>query len=177
MWHDDILAEKVHAYADVHYEHRNDIAQYYQQTEGKNWKGKLADALAPFTKGKNGQPQSHASVMRRFQARGGKSWEDKTPSKKQKEEYKALGKTLPPKSYKLPFSVHVAGQLKISANCVPCSFTVEVGRAGAYSLQGANAEAFARNPNMWDLVVAYFEGDPDNPVEGWCDVPSISITA
>lgn len=177
MFEDDIIAKKVHAFADIPYRTRDEIVQYYQQEHGEGWKAAMSKALAPFTSGKNGQPQKHASIMRRFQSRGAKSFESIKPSKKAEKEYEALGKILPPKDYKMPFSVTVSGEARISKNCRAMTFTVNIGAPGAFSLQGGNAEQFVRNPSVDDLLTAYFEGDEDNPVEGWCSGPSISIAS
>ncbi len=81
------------------------------------WKGKLSDVLEPYTTSKSGGPQKHEYIMRRFQARGGKSWEDTAPSKKQREEYKALGATLPRIP---PTGIHVTGTVCVRYQDQPC---------------------------------------------------------
>lgn len=82
------------------------------------WKSKLSEALQPFTVGKNGKPQVKDSIMRRFQARGAKRWEDIKPSKKQQEEYKKLGAKLP---YLPPEEgINISGTLCMKYQDDPC---------------------------------------------------------
>lgn len=126
----------------------------------EEWKGKLADRLASFTRDKNGQPMSKKNVMRRFQNRQGKRWQDTPPSDRQKAEYKALGKTLPPIIPPGGFHVWGKGKIKYSKKC-------ETVKIDEY-ITGKAAEFLAKTGDVQVVLNSYNElaaDDPDAPQE------------
>jgi hypothetical protein len=164
---------------------RDEIIQYYQQEYPgqrtlKNgqvryeWKEHLTNDLLELN-----PDAKRASISRRFQKdtkTGKMRFESTKPSKAQEAEYKALGQELPPLPPENPdYAVHVSGSIRISNECKPVSFTVTVGSPSAYSLQGANAKAFTEEPNVYDLVLAYWQGD-DPGYNGWCSGPEATVS-
>jgi len=184
MHGDDALKAQIES--DV-YEHRStkaEIVEYYQEAypgkgkggRGLAWKQALvADVLrekgiTPEGTDPKEYKKQVSSANRRFDPSRLSS-----PEPKNKAEYKALGKKLPPQPPKdINYTVRVTGEIRISNWCRPVDFTVTVGSGSDFSLQGANAQAFTENPNVYDLVEAYWQGD-DPGYAGWCSGPTFTI--
>lgn len=96
---------------------REQISGYFQKEypgETK-WKSEFARALQPFTKSpKTGQPLSYSNVRRRFE---GNRLNRPVPPKN-KAEYEALGKKLPP--LRPARGYHLKGTVCISVEGYPC---------------------------------------------------------
>lgn len=179
---DETLRSQVVESVYTHRSTKAEIVQYYQQAypgkEGRSiaWKKHLiADMLAE--KGITTQNTDKKEYARQSKNLG-KRFEAqrlKTPEPKNKAEYEELGNTLPPVPPKeINYSVRVYGEIRISTQCRPVDFTVTVGGASNFSLQGENAENFTDNPNVYDLVVAYWQGD-DPGYDGWCEGPYFEV--
>jgi ribosomal protein L25 (general stress protein Ctc) len=144
---------------------REDVVEYYQEkypgykTDKKGnvtyeWKSKLVDDLQGFTTSKSGGLQSRASVARRFQTRGGKSWEDSSPSAKQREEYAALGEYLPKKP---PSAVQVDGQVCVRYQDNPCE-----PRNISIILEGDEMKILLEQMDMQVIINKYMVVDLDD---------------
>lgn len=184
MFADDTLREEIIASQYVHRSSKAEIVQYYQQEypgkEGRNiaWKKHLiGDILAD----RGITPENtHPKEYKRQAKNVGKRFEAqrlRTPEPKNKADYEDLGKKLPPVPPKeANYTVRVYGEIRISSFCKAVDFKITVSSSyqdTGFSLLGSNAENFTDNPNVYDLVMAYFDGDPG--YDGWCDGPYFEI--
>lgn len=160
---------------------REEIIDYYReeypgsltQRNGRvieDWKGELAEDLQPYTANREGDPLSIASVRRRFQ-----SGREQAPhvSKRQQEEYRALGESLPP--IPPPGGYLVTGTIHIRY-----SKTCEVRELLGIYIVGADAELFAETADIQIVINIYNEMDADDP-EGYApcdeDANDLNVTA
>ena len=109
-------------------ESRDEIVEYFQQkypgvvkARGKAhakplWKEQLASRLSELT------GISQKNLERRFEKRGDRRWQDIKPSAKQREQYKELGKLLPP--IMPPGGFHIYGTIYVqySEDCAEREF-------------------------------------------------------
>lgn len=181
MFWDEALREEIIASQYEHRASKAEIVQFYQQEfpgkEGRNiaWKKHLiSDILAqrgitPENTDTKEYKRQSKNVGKRFEAQ-----RLKTSEPKNKTEYEALGKKLPPVPPKhIDYTVRVHGEIRISRWCKPVDFKVTIGGASNFSLQGENAANFTDMPNVYDLVESYFQGDPG--YDGWCEGPYFEI--
>ena len=89
----DRFEEQLHA-ASKHPQTRDDLVKLYSTQYGDAWKQRLAEDIQPYTRGRNGQPQSIRTIRRRFEDRYGVHWYNKPPSPAAQAQYKALGETI-----------------------------------------------------------------------------------
>jgi hypothetical protein len=124
------------------------------------WKSELTRALQPFTKGKNGQPQTYQSVRRRFE--GNRLNSKLTP--KTEAEYKALGKKLPPVRPERGY--HVRGTVCISVGGYPCEE-----RKWNHKVIATVADYIHQTGSLQALVNVYFGDLPEEeePQAELCD--------
>jgi len=166
-----------------------DFVEYYQEKypgkEGRSiaWKKHLvSDLLAergitPENTDKKQYAKEKKSLDKRFEKR----LSSPKAGEKNKAEYEALGKKLPPVPPKenVAYMVQVEGEIRINGTyCRPVNFTVTIGYAGSYSLQHGNAKSFTEEPTVEDLVRAYWQGDDPEDIgySGWCVGPAYTIT-
>lgn len=142
------------------------------QKNGKvieEWKGKLADAIQPFTKDKNGNPVKRASIMRRFQGgRQSSKRKDQT-----QEEYKALGDLLPMQPPKNGYLIQGTICLKYSEDCEERYIDIEVtGEAAAALAKSASPQLAINlyNKQKWDVSGAIASECMDEGCNGELDV-------
>lgn len=145
-----------------HMTQREQIYNYFQQQfpGGSQWKSELARRIQPFTRGKNGQPQTYQSVRRRFQ-------DDRLYSgikPKAQAEFEALGRELP----RLPpeRGYHVKGTVCISVNGYPCEE-----RKWDYKVVDSVADYLYQTGSLQALVNVYMGDLPEekNPQAELCE--------
>lgn len=162
-------------------ETREEIIEYYReeypsaqtQRNGRvieEWKGELVEDLQPYTSNRNGDPLSISSLRRRFQS--GRE-QATSVSKRQQEEYRALGATLPPEPPQNGY--FVTGTIHIQYS----QFCEERELVGVY-IVGADAELFAETADVQIIINIYNEMDADDP-EGYApcdeDANDLHVTA
>lgn len=150
----------------------------------ENWHRPLSEALQPYTQAKGGGPQKVDSIMRRFQARGGKTWEMIKVGKPQQAEYQALGLSLGWQSLNPPelgYHVTFDGYIRFSS-CENKSFEVDITEAMADELAAHCERLIDIMMRVWmneendeeaSTETCTAERDPD---EGVSD-PVITVTA
>lgn len=143
-------------------ETREDVVEYYQEKYPENWSRKLAEGHQGFTTGKKTTFQSITSIQRRFQARGGKRWEDTNPSAKQREEYAAHGEYLPPKP---PDAIRVDGNVCVRYQDNPCET-----RDISITLEGDEMKYLLETYDMQVIINKYMliDLDDDDPTIEEC---------
>jgi|SRR5579872_225186 len=185
---DDDLKEQVIASQYRRLETKAEIVEAYQESypgkgkggRGLAWKQALvSDVLR--VQGhtpENTDPKEYKRLTKNI----GKRFESRlaSPEPKNKEEYKTIGQTLPPvPPEEVNYTVRVTGEIRISQWCRPVDFKIAISSAyqdAGFSLLGSNATAFTEEPNVYDLVIAYWQGD-DPGYSGWCSGPNITIEA
>jgi len=184
MFNIDTLRDAVVAKVYRHPSTQKEIVKYYQETytgkEGRSiaWKKHLVEDLlrergiTPENTDSKEYARQKKNLGKRFESRA----KSESAGAKSTAEYKTFGnklpKILPPEE--INYSVRVYGEIRISTQCRPVDFTVTVGGASKFSLQGENAENFTDNPNVYDLVIAYWQGD-DPGYNGWCEGPYFEV--
>lgn len=121
----------------------------------EEWKGKLAADLEGMT------GISRKNLMRRFQNRGNKRWEDTEPSARQEEEYKKLGETLPPIVPHGGFHIWGIVWIKYSKECVDRDIDIYV--------TGRDAEFLAKTAEVQVVINLYNEMPSD--AQGYAECP------
>ncbi len=184
---DDTLKEEIMASQYRQLESKAEIVHAYQESypgkgannRGLAWKQALVSDVLRVQghSPENTDPKEYKRLTKNV----GKRFESRlsSPEPKNKAEYKEIGQTLPPvPPENVSYTVHVKGQIRISSFCKPVDFRVRISsdyQSGDFSLLGPNAQKFTEEPDMYDLVDAYFEGDPG--YDGWCEGPEITIEA
>lgn len=111
---------------------------------------------------------SRPSLLRRFQARGERNWQDIQPSPAAKLQYKALGDKIGPRAPKNGYLVDFKGWLLFSNTCEKREFTVTI--TGKWSQQIAEVNARI----MPAFLLIYMEEDNQRqPIDD--QQPSIGI--
>ena len=149
-----------------HLETREEIIEYYQETNGVKWRESLIDALVIQT------GKSRKTVSREFQydRKLGTERYKARATKATQAKYRTLGQSLPA-FYEPPeggYLFSFAGELRISARCFYRQFSVRI--------EGEDAASFARQPDFWLALDLYFGGIDENPVEGICSFGRVDIS-
>ncbi len=154
-----------------------DLVAYFKHESPRNWQSKLTEALFPFTTAKN----TH-NLARRFNsgAKGGENRLDRPGSKKEQQEYKALGEMLPPKPPEGGY--HIEGEVYIKFSDGECE-----PREVSEDITGEDAEALAAMAaqEMIDALTNLYMSEgasmetPEEPFysPGGCQEPDITVTA
>lgn len=126
---------------------RAEIAEYYQDKYGQNWKSHIVNDLH------NLNPNAkRASIAREFQydaRKGQERYKSERMTGATKERYQALGKTLPPRGKQA--TVHFTGYVYYSGKAYPKEFTRELSEDQTRDMLDGNfspmMEAYGLNMN------------------------------
>lgn len=164
------LFTQVHA-ASIPLTSKADIVEYYKAEHPRNWQASLVHDLHPFT-----HVKSEHNLARRFSSgeKGGENRLARPGSKKEQEEYRALGETLPRKAPEGGY--HIYGTVWIKYSPGEC----EEREVDEY-ITGKEAQALAKmaSADMAQAVINHYNTDPfgdeSHATIGDCNPPDLYV--